>query len=110
MFPIVFAPTIEYPLSGDVSQDIAPRFVDIAGIPEVEWQMITQHASYGTQLGKLTEAVLALAEKIGLEGEEIAAVRQIAASAEQAKEEALASVQDRAAKAAGDVERLRRRG
>ena len=106
MFPFTYAPTYQYPLSGDVVQDIAPRFVDIAGIPEVEWEVITTEASYGHQLGKLTDAVLTLVEKTGLEGPEVDALREIAAGVEAAKGRALVAVRERAAKAAGDLKRV----
>jgi hypothetical protein len=106
MFPFLYAPTFQYPLSGNVTQEIAPQFGEIAGIPEVEWEVIRTEASYGTQLGKLTDAVLALADKAGLEGPEIDALREIAAGVEEAKGRALAAVRERAAKAAGDVKRV----
>ena len=65
MFPFVYSPTYEYPLSGDVVQGISPNFFfEMEGIPEVEYEVTTTVASYGKQLGKLTEAVLALADKI----------------------------------------------
>lgn len=86
MFPIVYSPTFEYPLSGDVVQGITPSFTwDIEGIPEVEYEVCTSVASYGKQLGKLTEAVLALADKAGLKGKEIDAVREIAEGVKAAK-------------------------
>ena len=102
MFPFTYAPTFQYPLSGSVTQSIAPRFVDIAGIPEVEWEVITSEASYGKQLGKLTDAVLALVDKTGLEGPEVDALREIAAGVEAAKGRALIAVRERAEKAAGE--------
>lgn len=106
MFPFTYAPTYQYPLSGDVTQAIAPQFVDIAGIPEVEWEVVTSEASYGKQLGKLTEAVLALVDKTGLEGAEVDALREIAAGVEAAKGRALVAVRERAVKAAGDLRRV----
>ena len=79
MFPFTYAPTFEYPLSGNVLQSIAPDFgLEIEGIPEVEHEVITTVASYGTQLGKLTDAVLELAEKVGLDSAAITEVREIA--------------------------------
>jgi hypothetical protein len=55
------------PLSGDVSQRIAAPWsspsvtVNYAGDPKVEDRVVTEVASYGRQLGWLTEIVLALA-------------------------------------------------
>lgn len=106
MFPFLFAPTFEYPLSGNVTQSISPQFVDIAGVPEVEWEVVTSEASYGKQLGKLTEAVLALADKAGMEGPEVDALREIAAGVEAAKDRALVKVRERAEKAAVDLRRV----
>lgn len=106
MFPFVYSPTFEYPLSGDITQGIAPVFGDIEGIPEVEHEVVTSVASYGKQLGKLTEAVLALAEKAGLDGEEIDAVREIAAGVEAAKGRAAEKVRVRAEAVAKRAEKL----
>jgi hypothetical protein len=56
------------PLSGDVSQRItAPWFsptvnVNYAGDPVIEDRVVTEVASYGRQLGWLTEIALALAK------------------------------------------------
>lgn len=96
MFPFIFSPTYEYPLSGDITQGISPVFGDIEGIPEVEHEVITSVASYGKQLGKLTEAVLAIAEAAGVKGEEIDAVREIADGVEAAKGRAAEAVRARA--------------
>ena len=107
MFPFVYAPTFEYPLSGDVSQGISPSFgIYIEGIPEVEHEVVTSVASYGKQLGKLTEAVLALAEKAGLDGPEIAAVREIAEGVAEAKTRARDKVEARAATLQSRAEKL----
>ena len=109
MFPFTYAPTFEYPLSGNVLQSIAPDFgLEIEGIPEVEHEVITTVASYGTQLGKLTDAVLELAEKVGLDSAAITEVREIAEGVEAAKTRALEAVRARAAKAAARVEKLER--
>ncbi len=58
-----------WPLSGDVSQDITPLTnlfspqlsMHFAGNQEIEREVVSQVASYGKQLGMLTEAVLAVA-------------------------------------------------
>jgi hypothetical protein len=108
MFPFLFAPNIHWPLSGNVVQDIAPSFnQELAGIPEVEYEVLTSVASYGTQLGILTDAVLALAAASGVEGEEIAAVATLKGDVEAAKGRALEAVRARAARAQAQVERLR---
>ena len=106
MFPFVYSPTFEYPLSGDITQGIAPVFGDIEGIPEVEHEVVTSVASYGKQLGKLTEAVLVLAERAGVDAEEIEAVRQISAGVEAAKMRAAAKVRVRAEAAAERADKL----
>ncbi len=106
MFPFVYSPTFEYPLSGDITQGIAPVFGDIEGIPEVEHEVVTSVASYGKQLGKLTEAVLALAEQAGVDAEEIEAVRQISAGVEAAKLRAAEKVRARAKAAAERADKL----
>lgn len=108
MFPFFFAPKFEYPLSGDVTQAIAPSFADIEGVPEVEHEVITSVASYGKQLGKLTEAMLAVAEQVGLDGPEIAALREISDGVQEAKGRALEAVRARAEKAAERVAVLER--
>jgi hypothetical protein len=106
MFPFVYSPTFEYPLSGNITQGIAPVFGDIEGIPEVEHEVITTVASYGKQLGKLTEAVLALADAVGLEGEAVDDVREIAAGVEAAKGRAREAVRERAARMVERAEKM----
>jgi hypothetical protein len=54
------------PFSGNVSENIAPTFspsltVDFAGNPKIEDRVVREVASYGSQLGWLTEIVLAWA-------------------------------------------------
>lgn len=56
------------PFSGNVNENIAPSFspsltIDFAGNPKVEDRVVREVASYGSQLGWLTEIVLALADK-----------------------------------------------
>lgn len=113
MFPFYFAPTIEYPLSGNVLQSISPDVsLEIEGIPEVEHEVITTVASYGKQLGKLTEAVLALADQMELTPEAkaaVGAVREISDGVEEAKTRALEAVRARAAAAAKRVATLEKR-
>lgn len=108
MFPFLFnSPIIEYPLSGDVVQDISPSFIaQMKGVPEVEWEVVTEVASYGKQLGKLTEAVLALASVAGADGAEIDAVKALAGEVEAAKERAKAQVRARAEQALADLRKV----
>ncbi|MCC5811759.1 MAG: hypothetical protein JJU06_15415 [Ectothiorhodospiraceae bacterium] len=73
MFPWMMFPWLSafyrWPLSGDVQQDIAPLTnlfspqlaVSFAGNPDIEREVVSQVASYGRQLGILTDAVLAMA-------------------------------------------------
>ena len=60
----IWAPMIRAPFSGDVTQEITPRFLspDIQGIPEIEHKVQTEVASYGKQLGKILEALQLLSE------------------------------------------------
>lgn len=61
-------PFIKMPGSGNVWQDYEPSTqwfsptINIAGKPEVEREVVEKVASYGTQLGALTDVVLALAD------------------------------------------------
>ncbi len=58
----VWAPMFRAPFSGDVTQEIVPRLFspEIKGVPEIEHKVVTEVASYGTQLGKVLEALQAL--------------------------------------------------
>lgn len=80
------------PLSGDVTQDISPFTnlfspqieLNFAGNRKIEQKVITEVASYGKQLGILTEALLELAgdntspevERLKELNEEIAKVKE----------------------------------
>ena len=50
---------IRAPFSGDVTQEITPRFLfpDIKGSPAIEERVVREVASYGKQLGKVLEAL-----------------------------------------------------
>ena len=71
MYPWLWfwAPHIEFPLSGNVTQDIEP-IVSLfkgtndpeAGNPQIE-QRAFRKASYGKQLGLITEVLISVAEK-----------------------------------------------
>ena len=98
MFPwLINSPIIEYPLSGDVTQDIAPSFFSsMKGTPEIEKEVVTSVASYGDQLGTLIDAVLALACAAGVEGETIEKVRSLDKDVEAAKLRAKEALRARA--------------
>ncbi len=51
----------EWPLSGNVAQDISQFEFNFSGTRQIEAEVVANVASYGKQLGKLTEAVLELA-------------------------------------------------
>ena len=95
--PFAFPPFAwNMPLSGDV-KDISPVTswfspqyeFNIAGNAALEKQVITKVASYGKQLGKLTNAVLELAD--GEPGEAVEALRAMAAEIEAVKNKTLAA-------------------
>lgn len=60
----IWAPIFRAPFSGDVTQEITPRFMspDIQGNAEIEHRVQTEVASYGKQIGKILEALQILAE------------------------------------------------
>lgn len=67
MFPwlINWAPDFRFPFSGPVQQDIAPRTIfgqiqPQAGTGEIEEEVFKSIASYGKQIGILTDIVLSL--------------------------------------------------
>jgi hypothetical protein len=102
---------IRAPLSGDVTQDIAPSIGGQLGLlninatrsgdPELEQRIITQVASYGRQLGWLVEAVDVLARwqsRRGLSEADISALDQLhelAARVTAVKEQAALDQLDR---------------
>ena len=80
---------IRAPFSGDVTQEITPRFLspDIKGSPAIEERVQREVASYGKQLGKVLEALQVLAAKAELELPEIdALVTEVEAVKGDAKE------------------------
>jgi len=64
MFWWWFAPQVHYPLSGAVDQDISPTLLAQSGNPGVERAVLENVASYGSQIGALSEVVLALAGQL----------------------------------------------
>lgn len=76
----------EYPLSGDVIQDISPSFFAAQiGVPEIEREVVTKIASYGDQIGALTDVVLALAGQAALKSDEVEELQRIAGEVDDAK-------------------------
>jgi len=79
------------PLSGDVNQRItAPWFspsltVNYAGDPKIEDRVVTEVASYGRQLGWLTEIALALAEKMEPPGDTLGRLKEASVEIEAIK-------------------------
>ncbi|MET0336052.1 MAG: hypothetical protein ABW190_17445 [Rhizobacter sp.] len=69
-----YSPVVHWPLSGSVSQDIQSSLLAKAGNDETEVRVLREVASYGKQIGVLSELVLALAaqspKKLGTEGEQ----------------------------------------
>jgi hypothetical protein len=100
-----------FPLSGDVLQRIVTSWfrdgqfglVNIQGVsrnPEMEERIVSQVAGYGRQLGRLLEAVDALAKHrpTGLEPEQITALdalERLAAQVERVKDETAADQSDK---------------
>lgn len=58
----IWSPIFRAPFSGDVTQEITPRFLspDIKGSPAIEARVQSEVASFGKQLGKVLEALAAL--------------------------------------------------
>ena len=81
------------PLSGDVTQDInpvtswlSPQFeFNFAGNRQLESKVVSQVASYGKQLGVVTEALVELAQ--GEQGEALKKLQQMQADIEQLKQQ-----------------------
>jgi len=101
---------LNHPVSGEVDQEILPSWfstnITVTGLgePELEQKIVTQVATYGKQLGELTEVVLALAEASHLTGNEaLQELRSIAEQIEQTKQAHRMSVQQRAERALQDL-------
>src|SRR5687767_8039798 len=97
MFPWYFnwAPVVHYPWSGAVRQMIAPEtdwfFNSIApggGNPRIEQRVFEEAASYGKQLGLITEVLLAAADESRLSEDgkkSLARLKEIAGRIEKIK-------------------------
>lgn len=57
-----FSPIVHWPLSGAVTQDISPTLLFRAKDTEVETRVLREVASYGRQIGKLSEVLLAIVQ------------------------------------------------
>ena len=100
-----------WPWSGDVAQRItAPWFspsltVNYAGDPAVEDRVVTEVASYGKQLGWLTEIVIASANGQPLPTETLARLEKAAREIDAIKEQSRASAIEAANNALDRLER-----
>lgn len=83
--PMQWSPNYHFPFSGAVTQDIAPRtdwfsreIEPDAGDAEIEREVFHEVASYGKQLGILTDSLLAVVRELKPEAlEEIRALEQL---------------------------------
>ncbi len=69
-----FNPQVHWPFSGAVTQDIHPSLLAKAGSEETAVRVLREVASYGRQIGVLSDLLLALVtsvqpKKLGAEGE-----------------------------------------
>lgn len=113
MFPFSWwwSPVLRLPFSGNVTQDIAPEtdwFVGnvnrSVGDPDVERKVVREVASYGKQLSRLTDAVLALAHAQGVEDD--AVIQQLGEMAEAIKTAKRQVGEDRRARARRALDEL----
>ncbi len=71
-----------FPLSGDVAQNIDPDlfFETInpeVGDKEIEKEIVLKVASYGDQLGLIIKVLMAIADELNLNNEQIAALTEL---------------------------------
>ena len=94
---------------GNLNQPILPDWslqrisVNYAGSPEIEREVVEKVASFGKQLGIITDAVLALADGKPKNDKAIVRLREIAAKIEELKNRNKTSLADQAREA---LERL----
>ena len=99
------------PLSGAVNQRItAPWFspsltVNYAGDPAIEDRVVTEVASYGTQLGWLNEIVLALANKQAIPRDTLNSLAKAVQDIEAIKKQVQPSALDAANNALDQLQR-----
>jgi hypothetical protein len=65
---------VHWPWSGSVAQDISPSLLFKSGDSDTEVRVLREVASYGKQIGKLTEVLLAIAKVVPKDtlGEDVA--------------------------------------
>jgi hypothetical protein len=73
MLWVNFHPRVHWPFSGSVAQDIHPALLAQAGNQEIEMRVLRDVASYGKQIGVLSELLHSVAslvppERLGDEG------------------------------------------
>lgn len=101
----------KWPLSGDVIQDIAPSTswlspqfeINFAGDRQVETKVVADVASYGKQLGILSEALLEVAN--GNKGEAVNRLETLVDEIEAIKRQHAASLEQ---KIKSDIETLKK--
>lgn len=59
-----YNPVVHWPLSGSVTQDIHPSLLAKAGDDETEVRVLREVASYGKQIGVLSDLLLAVAARV----------------------------------------------
>jgi hypothetical protein len=121
MFWWWFMPTMQFPihlpLSGAVTQDIEASLLRQSSAADVERDVLSGVASYGKQIGKLNEAVQALAKASGQDGapelaaidavqREVARIKQRRGLAPAGAEEIGRDLDDLRQRAAGEWEAL----
>ena len=64
MWWLNFNPQVHWPFSGSVTQDIHPSLLARAGDDQVELRVLREVASYGKQIGVLSELLLGLTRQL----------------------------------------------
>jgi hypothetical protein len=96
---------------GNLTQPILPDWsfqrvnVNYSGNPEIEREVVEKVASFGKQLGIITDAVLALADGKPKDDKAIARLKEIAAKIEELKNQSKASLADQARGAMARLEK-----
>src|SRR5688572_2692710 len=98
---------VDAPLSGDVSQwfkIFSPTIVNGEGDPVLEREIVEDVATYGKQIGEITDVVLALAAHAKLpDNQALAELKDVAAKVAQKKAEYRQGVLERARKAMDEL-------
>lgn len=94
----IWAPIFRAPFSGDVTQEITPRFMspDFRGNAEIEHRVQTEVASYGKQIGKIMDALQTLSAETGTPLPEI---DDLVAQVEDIKSQSKEAIRDQAKQA-----------